>query len=179
MSLFINEPGSLASVTPADFKAAMRHLASTVNIVTSGSGSALNGMTATAVCSVSAEPPSILVVVNQKNRSHELIRQSGAYTVNVLSAVQEPLAARFASSTVAPFGSVPHSLGMNRCPIIHGCAAYLECIVENRIEFGTHSIFIGRVVASGGSGSLPLIHHDGEFLSLTECSGKRDKTTST
>jgi flavin reductase len=163
MSEFTNEVESLGSVNPADFKTAMRRFASTVNVVTSGCGSILNGMTATAVCSVSAEPPSILIVVNQSNRSHALIQQSGTYTVNVLSASQQHLAVHFASSTITPFASVPHSLGLNRCPIIDNCTSFLECVVESRMRSGTHSIFIGRVVGSGESDRLPLIYHDGKF----------------
>jgi len=163
MSQSMNEVDSLASVSPANFKTAMRRFASTVNVVTSGCGTVLNGMTATAVCSVSAEPPSILIVVNQEARSHALIQQSGAYTVNVLSASQAPLAAHFASSSIAPFANVPYSLGLNKCPIIDNCTSFLECVVESRIRSGTHSVFIGRVVASGQSDSLPLIYHDGKF----------------
>ena len=68
-------------------------------------------MTATAVCSVSAEPPSILIVVNQKSRSHALIQKSGAYTVNVLAASQETLAVHFASRSVAPFEPFPTRWG--------------------------------------------------------------------
>jgi flavin reductase len=163
MSRLINEVEKLASVSPADFKAAMRRFASTVNVVTSGCGTVLNGMTATAVCSVSADPPSVLVVVNQSNRSHALIEKSGAYTVNVLSASQQHLADHFATSSIAPFASVPHSLGLNKCPIIDNCTSYLECVVESRMRSGTHSVFIGRVVASGESDRLPLIYHDGKF----------------
>jgi flavin reductase len=163
MSELIHEVEALASVSPADFKTAMRRFASTVNVVTSGCGSVLNGMTATAVCSVSAEPPSLLIVVNQSSRSHALIEKSGAYTVNVLSASQQHLAAHFASSPTAPFATVRHSLGLNKCPIIDDCASFLECVVESRIQSGTHSVFIGRVVASGKSDRLPLIYHDGKF----------------
>jgi flavin reductase len=163
MSQFINEVESLASVSPADFKTAMRRFASTVNVVTSGYDSVLNGMTATAVCSVSAEPPSILIVVNQTNRSHALIEKSGAYTLNVLSASQQHLAAHFASSPIAPFAGVPHSLGLTKCPIIDDCTSFLECVVESRIQSGTHSVFIGRVVTAGESDRLPLIYHDGKF----------------
>jgi flavin reductase len=163
MSQPIDQVETLASVSPADFKAAMRRFASTVNVITSGCGGVLNGMTATAVCSVSVEPPSILIVVNQSNRSHALIQQSGAYTVNVLADSQQHLAAHFAASSTAPFAAVPHSLGLNKCPIIDDCASFLACVVESRMRSGTHSVFIGRVVASGESHRLPLIYHDGKF----------------
>jgi flavin reductase len=157
---------SLASVSPDNFKAAMRHFASTVNVVTSRSCTFLNGMTATAVCSVSTEPPSILIVVNQKNRTHEIIRQSGVYTVNVLSARQEALAVHFSSVSATPFASVPHSFGMSKCPIIDGCTSFMECVVASQTIFGTHSIFLGRVIASGGNGDQPLVYHDRQFRSF-------------
>jgi flavin reductase len=161
--------GSLpASVSPMNFKAAMRRMASTVNVITSRHGATINGMTATAVCSISAEPPSILIVVNQKNRSHALIQQSGVYTVNVLSAGQESLAAHFASGPASPFASVPHTYGTNSCPIIDGCTSYLECVVAAQTAFGTHSIFLGRVIASGERDDVPLLYHDGQFRSLAQ-----------
>lgn len=153
----------LAGVSPASFKAAMRRFASTVTVVTSGRDGEFNGMTATAVCSVSAAPPSVLIVVNRENRSHGLIEQSGAYTVNVLSVTQQALAERFASASVAPFADVPYSVGINKCPIIDQCASFLECMVESQMRSGTHSVFVGRVVASGESDFLPLIYHDGKF----------------
>ncbi|MEH2472154.1 flavin reductase [Nitrobacteraceae bacterium AZCC 2161] len=163
MPSLMHELDALSCVSPAAFRATMRRFASTVSVITSGYGTKLNGMTATAVCSVSADPPSILIVVNQANRSHELIRQSGAYTVNVLSAAQEHLATHFASSAIDAFGLIPHSLGLNGCPVIDNCASVLECVVESQIESGTHSIFIGRVVASGESDRLPLLYFNSSF----------------
>lgn len=156
------------SISPADFKAAMRRMASTVNVITSRHGTTVNGMTATAVCSISAEPPSVLIVVNQKSRSHALIQQSGVYTVNVLSADQQSLAAHFASGPVSPFASVPHVYGTNGCPVIDGCTSYLECVVVSETAFATHSIFLGRVVASGERDDVPLLYHDGQFRSLSQ-----------
>jgi flavin reductase (DIM6/NTAB) family NADH-FMN oxidoreductase RutF len=161
-----DEAAALDSVSPDRFKAAMRHVASTVSVVTSGRDEAINGMTATAVCSVSTEPPSLLIVVNRNNRSHALIDRCGVYTVNVLSVRQESLAAHFSSSADAPFALVPHQVGINKCPIIDGCAFYMECVVESQIAFGTHSIFFGRVVASGETSSVPLLYHDGQYSSL-------------
>ncbi len=159
----VHDTTSLASISPASFKAAMRRFASTVTVVTSHRGGVLNGMTATAVCSVSAAPPSVLIVVNRENRSHGLIEQSGAFTVNVLSAAQQALAEHFASAPIAPFAEVSYSVGLNNCPIIDQCASFLECVVESQTRSGTHSVFVGRVVASGESDFLPLVYHDGEF----------------
>ena len=165
MATLSNAAASLASVDPEQFRAAMRRFASTVNVITSGHRDTFNGMTATSVCSVSTDPPSILIVVNQDNRSHALIEKSGAYVVNVLSSGQRLLATHFASRPVAPFLSVDHRIGMTNCPILEHCEAFMECVVETRTSFGTHSVFIGRVVASGADGRSALVYQDGQFLS--------------
>jgi flavin reductase (DIM6/NTAB) family NADH-FMN oxidoreductase RutF len=73
----LRESSTLASIDEARFKAKMRCMASTVTVITSRLGTVTNGMTATAVCSVSAPPSSILVVINQSSRSHDLIEQGG------------------------------------------------------------------------------------------------------
>jgi flavin reductase len=159
----MSNPVAPAGIGPAEFKAAMRRFASSVTVVTSGHDGALNGMTATAVCSVSADPASLLIVVNQANRSHELIRRSGAFTVNLLAAAQQPLAMHFAASTEDPFATVPHRIGANGCPIIADCAGHLECVVDQQMPSGTHTIFIARVLGAAGSELMPLIYFDGGF----------------
>lgn len=163
----LDELTCLASVDPAQFKAAMRCIASTVTVITSKAGSALNGMTATALCSVSAAPPCILVVVNQANRSHALIENAGVYVVNVLSADQTSLALHFASKSESPLAKMRYRAGVTGAPILEGCVAHLECIVESQTRSGTHSIFIGRVVATGEADLLPLLYRNGEFHSFS------------
>jgi flavin reductase (DIM6/NTAB) family NADH-FMN oxidoreductase RutF len=165
MTSIVHEPETLPCVSPSAFKATMRRFASTVGVVTSRHIAQLNGMTATAICSVSTDPPSILIVVNRANRSHELIRKSGVFTVNALSDAQEQLALHFASSSLEAFHSVAYSVGLNGCPIIDNCASFLECVVDSQIESGTHTIFIGRVVASGDGDGLPLLYFNGAFRS--------------
>ena len=171
MSRPLEAHGKLDSVSSIAFKSAMRRFASSVTVITSRCGTILNGMTATAISSVSAQPPSILIVVNHDNRSHSLIARSGMFVVNTLSETQESLALHFASSQEDPFTFVPHSLGLTKCPIIANCVSYVECVVESQVSFGTHSIFIGRVVASRENELMPLLYHDGDFARLN-ISGK-------
>lgn len=166
MSACIDDLTVLSSVDPARFKAAMRCVASTVSVITSGKGVAFNGMTATAVCSVSAEPPCILIVVNQENRSHALIEKTGAFAVNILSSRQKSLALHFASKPATPFESIAHRVGITHAPILEGCTTYLECVVETQTKSGTHSIFVGRVVSSGETDRPPLMYRNGEFVTL-------------
>jgi flavin reductase len=162
-----HDHASLAGVDENKFKAAMRCIASTVTVITSRSGGKTNGMTATAVCSVSAVPPCILIVVNQTNRSHALIAEAGSFAVNVLSADQADLAQHFARKSDDPLQSVKTSVGVTGVPVIEGCAALLECVVQQRIESGTHSVFIGRVIATQETDRSPLMYWNGDYVDLT------------
>jgi flavin reductase len=163
----LHEHASLAGVDENEFKSAMRCIASTVTVITSKSGAQTNGMTATAVCSVSAVPPCILIVVNQTNRSHALIAESGSFAVNVLAADQVDLAQHFARKSDDPLQSVKTRTGVTGVPVIEGCVALLECVVQQRIESGTHSVFIGRVVATRETERSPLMYWNGDYVELT------------
>jgi len=154
------------AIASEEFKAVMRRFAASVNVITSADGRTLNGMTATAVCSVTTEPPSVLVIVNRTNRSHAIIRRSNAFAVNVLSAVQRDIAQHFASRPSDPFGSVDYFIGKTGCPIIKGADAFLECIVMQETEVGSHSIFVGKVVASQTFNERPLLYHAGKYHHL-------------
>jgi len=154
---------ALTNVAPSQFKNVMRRFASTVCVITAGRELNLNGMTATAVCGVSAEPPSILIVVNRENRSHALIEKTRVFAVNILSSEQQGLALHFSSRPAAPFASIAYRLGSTNAPILEDCTGYLECVVDSQLKSGTHSIFVGRVVASGETDRLPLGYRNGAF----------------
>src|SRR3954470_24263864 len=96
-------PKELNEVSGDEFKLVMRRFAASVNVITSANGSVKNGMTATAVCSVSADPPSALIIVNKSTRSHPIIVDTKAFAVNVLSSSQKQVAGHFASKLADPF----------------------------------------------------------------------------
>jgi flavin reductase (DIM6/NTAB) family NADH-FMN oxidoreductase RutF len=154
------------SADPADFKAAMRRLASGVTVVTSRHAGIVNGMTATAVCSVSAEPPRVLVVVNRNASSHGLIQKGGAFALNFLGEDQAALASYFAGGEAKSFDGAPHVLGETGCPLLLGCAAQLECVVEDAHDGGTHTLFVGRAVQAAAGDGGALVYHDAAFQGL-------------
>lgn len=156
----------LSEISTDQFKQVMRRFAASVNVITSFNGALKNGMTATAVCSVSAEPPTALVIVNKSNRSHPVIAETRAFAVNVLSAEQRPIATHFASKHPDPFADVPHTIGETGCPIIDGSDAHIECLVIDQLDVGTHTIFVGRIVATGSSSGDPLLYHEGRYCAL-------------
>ncbi|MFD1704701.1 flavin reductase family protein [Methylopila henanensis] len=159
-------PAPESDADPAAFKAAMRRLAAGVTVVTSRHGGTVNGMTATAVCSVSAEPPLVLVVMNRSSASHGVVSRGGAFALNFLSEEQSDLATYFAGRDGKSFDTVPHRIGASGCPLIEGCAAQLDCVLESRHDEGTHTIFVARVLHAETDEGSPLVYGDAAFHGL-------------
>ena len=84
------------SVDATAFKRGMRHLAASVTLITTRHRDLRGGLTATAVCSVSAEPPQILVCVNKTASAHDPIGEAGFFCVNILAPDHRKIAERFA-----------------------------------------------------------------------------------
>lgn len=152
-----------AGISDDSFKSIMRNIAASVAVVTTSHHGNLHGMTATAFCSVSANPPTVLVVINRATRSHPLIAASKVFAVNVLSDSQRHLGDRFAGKVDDQFSGIAYRLGSIQCPIFNDSAAFLECrtIVENEVD--THTVFVGRVVGGGESNEQPLLYHQGLY----------------
>lgn len=142
-------------------------MASSVAVITTGYEGSIHGMTATAVTSVSASPPTLLVVVNRTARTHPLIARSCRFAVNVLALGQEEIARRFAAGVEKQFEGIPHALHAAEVPIIAGTAATFVCIATEAIDVATHTIFIGEVEEARHAELAPLLYHDGRYLSVS------------
>jgi flavin reductase len=156
----------LPPVSCAEFKSVMRRLAASVTIITSADGEKKLGMTATAVCSVSSDPPTVLIVVNKSNRSYPIIAQTRMFAVNVLSLDQEHVASHFSSKPADPFAEIPHTIRTTGCPIVERADAYMECAVIQQMDVGTHTIFVGKIVSADASGREPLLYHESRYVGL-------------
>jgi flavin reductase (DIM6/NTAB) family NADH-FMN oxidoreductase RutF len=162
------EEFQLPHVSKEQFTDVMRRFAASVNVVSTADGGQKSGMTATAVCSVTAEPPCALIIVNRSNRSHATIARTRKFAVNVLANDQRHLAAQFAAKLPDPFHDVPHRAGTTGCPLIEGADAHMECVVVQEVDVGTHTIFVGKVVATSRSNREPLLYHEGQYRALAE-----------
>lgn len=147
----------------ADFKAAMRQLAATVTLVTTCEDGQTHGMTATAVSSLSADPPSVLVCINRAARMHGPTERSRHFCLNLLSAQQGALCDAFGARRgpdrfeVGEWRVGPHGL-----PYLVGAAATLFARVDEALTYGTHTIFIGRLEqVSVDHTADPLVYQDG------------------
>src|ERR687898_3563869 len=85
-------------VDPEQFKAGMRALAGAVNIITSMNSGHRYGMTATAVCSATAEPPTVLACINKLASTHGAVAKSKVFAVNVLRAEDWELSTSFSGA---------------------------------------------------------------------------------
>ena len=131
------------------FKAGMRHLAGHVCLITtSGADGQRSGLTATAVCSVSASPPTLLCCVNRQSASHSAIVEAGFFAVNVLTLEDQHLANRFAGAVAgeerfAVGDWLAHETG---APILQTAAASFVCRLSEKVDVATHGILFGEIL---------------------------------
>ncbi|MEQ1611528.1 MAG: flavin reductase family protein [Hyphomicrobiaceae bacterium] len=161
----------LPSIPADDFRACMRHLAGAVTVIATGAPGHRFGLTATAVCSLSDDPATLLVCVNRAASAHDVISRNRNFSVNLLADDQEPIAGRF-SGRAGHKGETRFEGGDWRtlatgAPTLVNSLTTFDCEVNQEHVFATHTIFIGRVVASTTRGSAePLVYLRGAFRHL-------------
>lgn len=157
------------------FKNAMRRFPAAVNVVTCAHEGALRGMTATAVCSLCAEPvPSLLICVDRSGSTYSALVRSGAFAVNVLDAGQQHIARLFASPRPEDrkrrFDTGNWGALVSGAPVLEGAVAVFDCELSQEVEHGTHSIMIGTVVGIRlGDGDQHLMYVGGTYTQIAAC----------
>jgi flavin reductase (DIM6/NTAB) family NADH-FMN oxidoreductase RutF len=140
-----------SAVHPWAFKQAMRTLVGGVTVIAARSGESYLGITATAVCSLSAEPPSLLVCINRSASLATPMRAGLRFSVNILGAGHEHTASMFAGMTgargQARFASGSWHRSENDVPFLVDARSSLECEAVEVLERYTHLIVIGNVIA--------------------------------
>jgi flavin reductase len=157
---------------PADaahFKMGMRSLAGAVSIITSSHGGRLYGMTATAVCSACADPPTVLVCVNHSTTTHAAIDEARVFCVNVLRHEDRELSSLFSGLQKGEgrFRAELWTKLATGSPVLLNALVSFDCRVANRLVHGTHTIFLGEVeqLQIGRKGK-PLLYSDGQYAKL-------------
>jgi len=150
------------------FKGAMRRLATTVTIATTrGLDGQPIGMTATAVTSLSLDPPALLICVNRSASMHRVLTMGHRFCVNLLNCDHGELSRAFGGG-LAPdrrFGLGSWEHGDGEVPYLADAQSNVFCVVDGLHDYGTHTIVIGRVESVRLHGDVrPLIFGDGRFL---------------
>lgn len=140
------------TVTRQDFRDAMARLGAAVNIITTDGTAGRGGVTASAVCSVTDDPPTLLVCINRESASGVLIKANGVLCVNVLSAAQRDLSDIFARSSKQVGADQKFAAGRwavleTGAPALDGAVAAFDCTIADVIDKGTHSVVFANVVA--------------------------------
>lgn len=138
------------AVTPEEFKGALRRWASGVTVVTARNASGDLGMTASSFCSLSLEPPAVLVCVRRGAALFSALEAAGAFGVSILGSDQDALSNRFAGRVPAEADRFA-DLEVVRAPSsgaawLPGASAWLDCRITAILDGGDHGIVVGEVV---------------------------------
>lgn len=166
----------MSEVTSEAFRAAMRRLASGVTIITTRHNGVRGGLTATAVCSLTADPPQILVCVNRSASAHDLIAEGGNLCVNLLAHDHQGLASIFAGAVQgdARFADGKWATLVTGAPVLCDALASFDCVVREKVSTETHTIYIGRVVGVHADGlGEPLLYASGSYARLKKIAKPR------
>lgn len=156
------------------FRDAMAHLGAAVSIVTSDGPEGRVGFTATAICSVTDTPPTLLVCLNQSASAHDAVLGNGQLCVNVLGEGHDQLALAFGGKTAmeSRFKTAEWSQAENGCPMLDAVPLALSCRIKRTLTEGTHDILICPVEAIYvQEGQLSGLHYYGRNFHIlnSEC----------
>jgi len=149
MEALIDAPMRLP-VAKTEFRDAMARLAAAVSVITSDGPSGLAGCTATAVCSVTDDPPTLLACINRASRNNQALRDNGRLCVNVLGADQQAIGQCFADGTLSVadrFAAVSWLRDADGQPALADAGVSIGCDISQITEVGSHSVFFCTVTA--------------------------------
>ena len=152
----------------ASFRLAMRRFPAAVSVITSADQSRRHGMTATAVTSLSLDPPSLIVCIHRATLLHDIIQVGRHFCVNVLRRDQAELSSAF-SGAIAPEARFEHGTWLTSADGVSYLAeaqVNIFCRKVAAVPYGTHTIFIGEAEAVNVHDPIePLIYQDAKYCS--------------
>jgi flavin reductase (DIM6/NTAB) family NADH-FMN oxidoreductase RutF len=154
------------------FRRVMRGTAQAVTLITSCDADGNpHGMAASAVISLSMEPPSMCISVNRSASIHPVLAASGAFCINLLNADQSSLVEAFSRSDQKDrrFASIDWRRGPEELPYLASARAAIFCRSEYSVDYSTHTLHIGRVTdLKLLDEGLPLLWFDGAYAAMAQ-----------
>ncbi|MCC5948331.1 MAG: flavin reductase [Nitriliruptoraceae bacterium] len=154
-------------VDPDAFREALGSFPTGVSVMTTVHEGQPHGMTANALCSVSLDPPLVLVCVDDTAVMAGEVAASGRFALNVLADDQQALSDHFADPARpagdAGFAGIAVTTAVTGAAILEGAVAWVDCAVTQRVDAGDHVVVIGKVLAAGASDRRPLLYHRGAY----------------
>ena len=150
----------------------MARLGAAVSVITTTGAAGDAGFTASAVCSVTDDPPTLLVCMNRDSSLHETFKANRVLCVNTLAASQEALSPLFAGFTEAPMPEWFEAAAWTRLatgsPVLSGAVVSFDCRIAQVTEVGTHSVFFCEVQAiQSGPAHEGLIYFGRSYHRIT------------
>lgn len=163
------------AVEPRLYREAMSRFAGAVHVVATDGPHGRRGVTVIAACSVSDEPPMILVCLNRTRPDNDCFAGNGVFCLNTLAAGQRPLADAFSGlsglSQEERFALSEWETVASGAPVLAGALASFDCKLVEAKDMATHRILIGQVTGLRIGDSLdPLIYHRRAYRTLRETS---------
>lgn len=138
-----------SAATKQGYRDAMARLGAAVHIVTTEGPGGRAGFTASAVCSVTDEPPTLLVCLNRAASAYPCVDVNGVLCVNTLTGAHQALSALFGGKTPMAdrFAAAAWDALVTGAPVLRGAAAAFDCRIASRTTVGTHDVLICEVLA--------------------------------
>lgn len=164
---------------PADVhRAAARMFASGVTVAAAADGERIHAIAATAFCSLSLDPPLVLLAVNHSGQLVELAQRAGHVGISILGEDQREVSEWAASTGRTPGPSLPHPTAVARtgAPLMEGAIAWFDCEVREVQRHGDHVVIVALVVeAWAAEEARPLLYYEGTYHALGRGLGKRSE----
>ncbi|WP_421925351.1 flavin reductase [Neoaquamicrobium sediminum] len=159
------------AVEPRLYREAMSRFAGAVHVVTTDGPYGRRGVTVIAACSVSDDPPTILVCLNRVKTDNDCFAQNGVFALNTLATEQRPLADAFSGLTGLSqeerFALAQWETETTGAPVLPGALATFDCQLVETKDFATHRVLFGKVTGVRIGDSLdPLIYHQRAYRVL-------------
>jgi flavin reductase (DIM6/NTAB) family NADH-FMN oxidoreductase RutF len=149
------------------FRAVLGRFSSGVTVVTTrDKRNRDQGMTVSAFCSVSLDPPLVLMCIEHTSSLYNSLAVSTPFIVNILSDGQEAIARRFAERGTNRFSGIGFARGQNGMAVLDDILGFIECEVVERHEAGDHDIIVGSVEVATANEGKPLLYYRGGYAQL-------------
>jgi flavin reductase (DIM6/NTAB) family NADH-FMN oxidoreductase RutF len=158
-------PNTIQTVEPAVFRDAMSRLGAAVHLITTAGPGGKTGATATAVCSVSDAPPTLLMCLNRRSQTNPVVVENGVFCINTLGAADTEIADIFSGRT-GVLGSNRFTIGewmvlTTGSPVLASAVTAFDCRIVEVRSVASHNVFFGAVetVRLGPAGPA-LVYHE-------------------
>jgi len=158
-------PAPVRTVEPAAFREAMSRLGAAVHVITTAGPAGKTGATATAVCSVSDAPPTLLMCLNRRSQTNPVVLENGVFCINTLGDGGAEIADIFSGRTGVQgadrFATGEWSVLATGSPVLAAAVVAFDCRIVEVRAVASHNVFFGAVEAVRlGPNGPALVYHE-------------------